>query len=105
MALALGASAAHGQSAPYPHAEEPIGTVREIYDGALSPEMAVRTFRNIDRLFPSAIIPGSSNPLPLPVAPVAMPPIRITDDGREYGLAEFLDLNRVAGLLVAYWRD
>ena len=102
MALALGASAAHGQSAPYPHAEEPTGTVREIYDGALSPEMAVRTFRNIDRLFPSAIIPGSSNPLPLPVAPVAMPPIRITDDGREYGLAEFLDRNRVAGLLVLH---
>ena len=37
----------------YPHATEPIGTVREIYDGVLSPEMAVNTFRNIDRLFPT----------------------------------------------------
>jgi CubicO group peptidase (beta-lactamase class C family) len=102
MALALGASAAHGQSAPYPHAEEPIGTVREIYDGALSPEMAVRTFRNIDRLFPSATIPRSSNPRPLPVAEAGLPPIRITDNGREYGLPEFLELNRVAGLLVLH---
>ena len=38
---------------PYLHATEPIGTVREIYDGVLTPEMAVNTFRNIDRLFPT----------------------------------------------------
>ena len=53
---------------PYPHEDEPIGTVREIYDGTLSPEMAVNTFRNIHRLFPSAVIPASTDPLPLPVA-------------------------------------
>jgi len=35
----------------YPHRTEPIGTVREIYDGVLTPEMAVNTFRNITGLF------------------------------------------------------
>jgi CubicO group peptidase (beta-lactamase class C family) len=102
LVLCLCPSGAQGQGAPYPHADEPIGTVREIYDGVLSPDMAVRTFRNIDRLFPSATIPGSSHPLPLPTAQTALPPIRIVDDGMEYGLSEFLDLNQVAGVLVLH---
>ena len=89
-----------GQGEPYPHAEEPIGTVREIYDGALSPEMAVRTFRNIDRLFPSATIARSSRPVPLRPAAEPLPPITITDEGVGYDLDEFLEVNRVAGLLV-----
>ena len=36
----------------YPHAQEPIGTVAQIYDGAMLPDLAVSTYRNIDRLFP-----------------------------------------------------
>ena len=49
----------------YPHATEPIGQLREIYDGVLTPEMAVNTFRNIDRLLPTRTVPHSANPLPL----------------------------------------
>ena len=41
-------------SAAYPHATEPIGTVRQMYDGALTPEMAVHTFRNIRPAVPNA---------------------------------------------------
>ena len=36
---------------PHPHAQEPIGDVQSIYDGKLSPELAVTTFRNNDRLY------------------------------------------------------
>ena len=39
------------QEGGHPHAEETIGTVEQIYDGALMPDEAVETFRNIDRLF------------------------------------------------------
>mgnify|MGYP003884620405 CR=1 FL=1 len=35
----------------YPHAHEPIGTVEQIYEGTMLPDLAVSTYRNIDRLF------------------------------------------------------
>ncbi len=37
-------------------ADEPIGTVREVYDGRLYPDIQVNTFRNIDRLFPTRTV-------------------------------------------------
>jgi CubicO group peptidase (beta-lactamase class C family) len=98
-ALAAAPAVARAQQ-PYPHADERIGTVREIYDGVLSPDMAVTTFRNIDRLFPSRRIPASTRPRPLPMAATPLGPVSIQDDGARYGLEEFLELNRVSGLLV-----
>ena len=52
------------QRAPYPHANEPIGTIRQIYDAELTLEQRVNTFRNIDRLFPTRVIQASSQPVP-----------------------------------------
>ena len=72
---------ASAASDSYPHAAEPIGTVRQIYDAALSPELAVHTFRNIDRLFPTRRIPRSPNPLPLPAAAEPLMDVRFTDRG------------------------
>ena len=54
-ALIVFASAAHAQPVN-PHAAEPIGTVRQVYDGALPPDIQVNTFRNIDRLFPTRTV-------------------------------------------------
>ena len=84
----------------YPHAMEPIGAVRQIYDGVLTPELAVNTFRNIDRLFPTRRVARASQPLPLPVDAVPLTTVRFTDQGRQYDLEDYLELNRVAGLLV-----
>ncbi len=87
---------------PYPHAVEPIGTVRQVYDGALTPELAVNTFRNIDRLFPTRTVPRSNKPLALPI-PVDADPlrdVRFKDGGKTYDLESYLELNRVTGLLV-----
>jgi CubicO group peptidase (beta-lactamase class C family) len=82
------------QQAPqrYPHRNERIGTVRQIYDGVLTPELAVNTFRNIDRLFPTRRIPASANPTPLPKAAVPLTDV--------HGLESYLELNRVAAILV-----
>ena len=85
---------------PYPHATEPIGTIRQIYDGVLTPEMAVNTFRNIDRLFPTRTVPRSSIPMPLPPASVPLKNVDFSVDGKHYDLDDYLDLNRVAALLV-----
>ncbi|MDH3206584.1 MAG: beta-lactamase family protein [Gemmatimonadota bacterium] len=84
----------------YPHATESIGTVREIYDGVLSPDMAVTTFRNIDRLFPSRVIPRSTRPRALRPAVQPLTSVTVSDDGARYSLAQFMELNRVAGLLI-----
>jgi len=88
------------QVSTYPHENEPIGSVREVYDGTLSPEMAVQTFRNIHRLFPSRVVPRSTSPRPLPVAAEPLGDIAFDDDGTTYSIDEFLEANRVAGLLV-----
>jgi hypothetical protein len=85
---------------PYPHRTEPIGTVRQIYDGVLTPALAVNTFRNIDRLFPTRTVPASSTPLPLPPARVPLTAVRFSDQGRQYDLEAYFELNQVAAILV-----
>ena len=87
-------------SASYPHAKEPIGTVRQMYDGALTPEMAVHTFRNIDRLFPTRTVPHGANPKPLPPSPTPLRDVHFRQGDASYTLDQYLDLNRVAGILV-----
>ena len=87
-------------SDPYPHSAEPIGTVRQIYDGALSPELAVNTFRNIDRLFPTRPIPRASRRWPLPPAATPLTQVRFIDRGTPHDLEDYLELNRVSALLV-----
>ncbi len=86
----------------YPHAAEPIGTVREIYDGTLTPERAVTTFRNIDRLFASRTVARSSKPVTLEPAAEPLGPVTIEYSGAQYTLDQFVELNRVAGLLVLH---
>ncbi|MDH5234507.1 MAG: beta-lactamase family protein [Gemmatimonadota bacterium] len=83
-----------------PHAADSIGTVREIYDGVLTPEMAVRTFRNIDRLFPTRAIEPGDAPRALEPAREPLRDLRIVDRDSTYDLDRYLDLNRVASVLV-----
>jgi CubicO group peptidase (beta-lactamase class C family) len=96
------AATSHRPSQPYPHRNESIGTVRQIYDGVLTPAMAVNTFRNIDRLFPTRTIPRASQPLPLPAAAVPLRELSFTAAGRLYDLATYLELNQVAAILVLH---
>jgi CubicO group peptidase (beta-lactamase class C family) len=88
------------QQSAYAHAMEPIGNVREIYDGVLTLEMAVNTFRNIDRLFPSNRVAKSAKPLPLTMAAKPMTSLSFDDRGRQISLDQYLELNQVAGLLI-----
>jgi len=98
--LSAFAPALQATEAPYPHNTEPIGSVRQIYDGVLTPEMAVNTFRNIDRLFPVRRVPRSLKPVSLQKAAAPLKTLRFSDDGRQYNLEDYLELNRVTGLLI-----
>lgn len=85
----------------YPHASEPIGTVEQIYDGHLTPDLAVSTFRNIDRLFPVRTIEAPDTPRALPQAPQDLAAMVSFDiDGVTYDLYDFLALDNVTGLIV-----
>jgi CubicO group peptidase (beta-lactamase class C family) len=95
-ALAGGCARPHEDSPP----REPIATVRQVYDGALTPDLAVATFRNIDRLFPTRTI--AHGPYVRPLPPTARPLGHVTfaSRGRSWDLYDYLAVNRVAGLLV-----
>jgi CubicO group peptidase (beta-lactamase class C family) len=84
----------------YRHAEEPIGTVEQIYDGALMPDEAVSTFRNIDRLFPTRTIEAGGEVHELPLADRQLENVRFEYDGRTYDLYDVMALDNFTALLV-----
>ena len=85
----------------YLHAGEPIGTVEQIYDGHLVPDLAVNTFRNIDRLFPVRVIAAGDAPRALPEAPQDLEAkVKLEVDGKTYDLYDFLALDNVTGMIV-----
>lgn len=51
---------------PHAHVAEPIGTVGQVYDGTLTSDIQVDTFRNIDRLFPVRVVRHGTTVLALP---------------------------------------
>jgi CubicO group peptidase (beta-lactamase class C family) len=101
LAVILGlAGCSTGADKPYPFANEHIGNAEQIYAGTLSPDLAVQTYRNIDRVFPSRVIKASSHPLELPRAETPLTDIKFKYQGRAYDLTEFLALDSITGLLV-----
>jgi len=100
LALCLSPLADIAVADAYRHAAEPIGTVREVYDGRLYPDIQVNTFRNIDRLFPTRTVRRGSESTPIPQNPAPMEDFRFDHDGQSYDLFDVLSLNRVSGLLI-----
>jgi CubicO group peptidase (beta-lactamase class C family) len=97
VALAFPANPTPSQSA---NAAEEIGTVRQIYDGALYPDIQVRTFRNIDRLFPTRVVKHGPSVYPLLKSDAPLKGVEFTSAGKKYDLYDYMSLNRVSGLLV-----
>jgi CubicO group peptidase (beta-lactamase class C family) len=100
LSLGLLAGAGWAQEAVNPHAAESIGTVRQVYDGALLPDVQVNTFRNIDRLFPVRTVARGPHVHALPARERPLTGLRFASEGREYDLYDYVSLNRVGGLLV-----
>jgi CubicO group peptidase (beta-lactamase class C family) len=102
LALASSVACAHSSNAEgvYAHADEPIGTVRELYDGALTPDLLVNTLRNIDRLFPTRAVAPAEKPRPLEQSDRQISQVKFEYNRKTYDLFDYLALNRVCGMLI-----
>ncbi len=80
--------------------KETIGTVADIYDGTLTSDIQVHTFRHIDRLFPVRIVKHGPHVLALPRASRLLAKVEFTSGGKAYDLIDYMALNRVTALLV-----
>jgi CubicO group peptidase (beta-lactamase class C family) len=98
----ISASVIANASEEYPHADESIGTVRQVYDGKLDPQIQINTFRNIDRLFPTREVPAGDRHLELTHKGKAFSYFRFEADGQTYDLYDYLAIGRVSGLLVLH---
>ena len=81
-------------------AAENIGTVTQVYNGLLTSDIQVNTFRNIDKLFPVRVVKHGSNVLPLPAAAKRLTRVEFSSGGKSYDLIDYMALNRVTALLV-----
>ena len=77
-----------------------IGTARDIYDGILFPDKAVRTYGNTDKIFPTRTIRAGKHPVPLPVSDNPIRQLSFHSDGKAYDLPDYVALNRMVGLLI-----
>jgi CubicO group peptidase (beta-lactamase class C family) len=77
-----------------------IASLRQLYDGAMSPDVGVATFSHTERLLPVRTVHRGARPKALPARAAAFPPILFQDHGRTFDLYDYLSANRVAGLLV-----
>lgn len=101
--LALSAALAQtiaGTAKRDPAQREEIGTVRQIYDGTLYPDIQVETFRHIERLFPTRTVKHGTRVYPLPKSDAPLESFNFTSANKKYDLYDYMSLNRVAGLLV-----
>ncbi|MFL9881292.1 serine hydrolase [Herbaspirillum rhizosphaerae] len=100
LAFAAGLTQAHAQTPVNVHAAEKIGTVQQIYDGALLPDIQANTFRNIDRLFSTRTVPASGKAYALPASDKQLKNFVFKSNGKNFDLYDYVSLNRVGGLLV-----
>jgi CubicO group peptidase (beta-lactamase class C family) len=71
-----------------------------MYDGTLYPDIQVRTFRNIDRLFPTRVVKRGNQVYPLPKSDAPLKGVEFTSGGKKFDMYDYMSLNRVSGLLV-----
>lgn len=83
-----------------PHAQEPIGTVEQLYDGKLLPDIQANTFRNIDRLYPTAKIEHDPHNIrALPNAEIMVTDLQFQSNGKTYDLVDYININRISGMI------
>ena len=96
--ILCGILAACGISASRP--DETIGSVSEIFNGTLRPDVEVNTFRQIDKVFPSRVVPHGVSVYPLPASDPPLENVSFVSKGKKYDIYDYLSLNRVSGLLI-----
>ena len=84
----------------YPHANEEIGDVRDVYDAKLMPDIQVNTYRNTDRFFATRTVVAGDTVYELPYTEDKVVDVSFSVGDRSYDFYDFVSLNRVAGFLV-----
>lgn len=79
---------------------ETIGTARQVYDGTLTSDIQVNTFRHIDQLFPVRVVKHGPKVLALTRAVKPLTQLEFSSGGKSYDLIDYMALNRVTALLV-----
>ena len=77
-----------------------VAGLRQMYDGAMLPDVAVESFSHTENLLPVRVVHRGGSARPLPMRTKAFPKIQFADHGRTVDLYDYLAANRVAGLLV-----
>src|SRR6202521_6135057 len=101
LGLSTGLAARNGLAHEEPAQQlEEIGTVRQIYDGTLYPDIQVRTFRNIERLFPTRTVRRGTHVYPLPTSEAPLKGVELSSAGKKYDMYDYMSLNRVSDVLI-----
>lgn len=98
--VALTPVMAKAKNGEYAHAGEAIGTIEQVYDGALTPDAAARTFRNMDRLSPSRLIRAGGAVRALPASKAKFKGFTVKINDRTYDYYDFLAVQQVTGLII-----
>lgn len=98
--IALITATAQARSGEYSNASEAIGTLEQVYDGTLTPDAAVRTFRNIDRLSPSRRIEAGGTVRTFPASEIKFKGFSTKINDRTYDYYDFLAVQQVTGLII-----
>ena len=77
-----------------------IGQARDIYDGSLFPDKAVRTYSNTDKIFPTRTVKAGKKPSVMLPSETPLTAVTFASGGKTYDLPDYVALNRVVGLLV-----
>jgi CubicO group peptidase (beta-lactamase class C family) len=77
-----------------------VATVREVYDGTMTSDVQVNTFRHIERLFPTRVVRHGAQVASLPKRARQLGNFTFKSAGKPYDLIDFMALDRVTGLLV-----
>jgi CubicO group peptidase (beta-lactamase class C family) len=77
-----------------------IATPRQMFDGAMRPDVEVNTFSHYDQVFPARVVPHGNTARPLPLSARKLPAFKFTSGVKTVDLYDYLSLNRVAGLLI-----
>jgi CubicO group peptidase (beta-lactamase class C family) len=91
MLVLAGASVGRGQE---------VAGAREMFDGAMRPDVEVNTFAHSEKLFPVRVVKHGEKVHELAAARRGLKNVRFEAGGKTYDLFDYLALNRVAGLLV-----
>lgn len=84
----------------YSFASQEIASLRQIFDGTVTPDKQVYTFSHSDKWFPVRVIKKGTYLRKLSKSKTKLTNITFEANGKTYDLFDYLSLNRVAGLLI-----